>query len=155
MSQPTTSTELEKFGKQLLGRRFHGVFPLNITPTYSSSNFAFTMNTDTSNLPGTHWIAVLVRDNVGYVFNTFGLPPPLKLKNWLNQHCHKWSCNTRIIQSYTSNLCGYFCLHFMYFAFMPYLQNVLFSDIVNLLYPVKFSLRIYEITILEFSKRIE
>lgn len=150
MSQTTTTIDLENFGNTLLTKQFYGVVPLDELPKYSSQDFTFIVNTDTSNLPGTHWIAVIIRDNRGFVFNTFGIYPPPKLKYWLDIHCHKWSCNKRQIQSYSSNLCGYFCIHFLYFATMTYLNNVSFYEIINILYPEKMSLSTYEQTIIDF-----
>jgi len=85
----TTSDELQKLANKILDETFQGVFPLDLLPRKKSTNTMFIINTDTSNLPGSHWIAVVVRNNEAYCFDPLGFPPPLKLAYWMNQHATK------------------------------------------------------------------
>lgn len=112
-------------------------------------NAMFILNTDTSNLPGQHWIAVIVRDNVAYCFDPLGSPPPTFLAFWLNnQRFTHWSSNTRQIQPSYSNMCGQFCVHFLYFASASYMEDTSLDDIVNVLYPVNDSHSDYEYSVM-------
>lgn len=143
---------LLQMGKQILPSSFKGVFPKDALPKAKRRQQMFILNTDTANLQGTHWVAVIVRNGEGYYFDSFGNIPPLKVSNWLTQNSNKWSSNTRQVQSYLSQQCGYFCVHFLYFATLHYLHSTRFDDIIDLLYPKQLPITTYEKTIIEFTK---
>lgn len=66
----TTDSQLEKIGKKLIGNGFGGVFPRD-KMTFKYGPFII-VNTDTSDLPGEHWVA-LVKDNGKiYGYDSFG-----------------------------------------------------------------------------------
>jgi hypothetical protein len=46
---------------------------------------------------------------------SYGLEPPKEIKNLLKSNQYKIGNTTKNIQSLMSNLCGYFCLGFIYF----------------------------------------
>lgn len=149
MTQLTT-TDVELFGKKLIDN-FNGVYSVDTLPKSSKKNLIFIANIDSSNLPGSHWIGVIIRQGIGYVFDPFGHAPPLKLTNWMSKHCTKWNINTRQIQPIFSQLCGYFCLHFLYFASLPILKDASYNDIIKLMYPTKYSPFTFEQTIIDFK----
>jgi hypothetical protein len=75
---------------------------------------ALVVNTDTSNLPGQHWIAIYVTaDRRGEVMDTYGLLPPTTVQRWLNRNTRHWTANTRLLQPPNSDSCGQFCIDFL------------------------------------------
>lgn len=131
----TSTDELLNYGNKLIDN-FKGVYALdqlvNVRPTGP-----IIVNTDTSNLPGTHWIAVAFRNDTAYCFDPLGYPPPLKVITWLNTNFNRWKCNLRQIQSNLSTQCGYYCLHFLY-SVNEY-NYIHLYNIINVIYPNKFS----------------
>lgn len=133
---------------------FLGVFALNQLPVCADNQDAlFIINTDTSNLPGTHWIAVMGRRDEGYCFDPLGYQPPVYVLNWMNSHYNHWTSNTRTIQQTFSLDCGPFCLHYLFFGY--YLYNYLpLSEIVNYLYPISHTMQDYQFTVNNFISMI-
>lgn len=148
----TTTHDLIKLADNLNIDFFQGVFPIDLLPTTSQSNTCFIINTDRSNLPGKHWIAVIKRNGKGFCFDPLGFYTPTKLMYWMNQHCTKWSSNLRQIQPWSSVLCGLYCLHFLFFASSPMMKETNFKNIVNLMYPPKLFNHNYDMTVLDFAK---
>jgi hypothetical protein len=65
---------------------------------------------------GSHWVALVIDDNKqGIYFDSYGLEPPKEIKNLLKTNQYKFGNTTKNIQSLMSNLCGFFCLGFIYF----------------------------------------
>lgn len=102
------------------GAHFLGVFPLNRLPKLTERNkfCCLIVNTDTSNLPGKHWLAVFLTFNRyrrrGEVFDSYGRPPPFLLQKWLNKTVRiPWTFNKRLVQGPLTTLCGAFCVYFL------------------------------------------
>lgn len=63
-------------------------------------------------LPGTHWTAAWVDPTGKAVYcDSFGFLPPEQVENFLGRPL-AWS--NMQIQSLTSEVCGYYCLYFLY-----------------------------------------
>lgn len=118
---------------------FVGVFPLNHLPVLHPSHplpLGFIVNTDTANLPGTHWLAVIVLPNQrGEFFDSFGQPPPPLIQLWLNKHCLRgWIASKEFIQGPLSTLCGAYCILYLHlrlvhgFSMHNIIHNVLLSS---------------------------
>ena len=148
----TTTEQLHVLGKKVLPQKsFLGVFARDQLPPYlPMKNAAFIVNTDTSNLPGQHWLACIVRNGEGFVFDPLGYSVPLMLVEWMTDNTRQWSSNLREIQPYLSNMCGYFCLHFLYHATAHFLKDEHFVNIINLIYPKSFSPTHYENSVMDF-----
>ena len=65
------------------------------------------MNLDDTSGNGTHWVAWFKRGNDNFYFDSFGLPPPTELKNYLNRGVFY---PTEQIQLRQAVICGYLCL---------------------------------------------
>lgn len=143
--------ELIKNGEKILDENFLGVFPKNKLPNLKSKRkFSLIMNLDSSNLPGTHWIAVVGRSNEAYIFDPLALlPQPLLLVNWLSRYYNNWTFNLRQIQTMYSNECGSFYLHYIFNAIN--LENILLRNIIDLIYPVTKNFNDYNYTIKKFK----
>ena len=65
---------------------------------------------------GSHWTALYIDDNKQSIyFDSYGLGPPKEIKNLLKSNQYKIGNTKKNIQSLMSNLCGVFCLAFIYF----------------------------------------
>lgn len=94
---------------------FLGVFSSNQIPFVDKKPSAFVINTDPSDKPGKHWVAVYHKSNgEAEYFDSFGLPPltPDILKH-LEDNAFHWHYNPTILQHYSSNTCGKYCILFL------------------------------------------
>ena len=65
---------------------------------------------------GSHWVALMTDDlQKAIYFDSYGEKEPNEIKNLLKSNQYKIAHTTKNIQSLMSNLCGYFCLGFIYF----------------------------------------
>lgn len=132
-----STSQLNEKARKLKIPNFHGVFAWNELPTsIKKKHYSFIINTDASNLQGQHWVAVLVRTNrQAFVFDSYGVPPPLRLQHWLNIRGIKWTANPRQLQPPKSTMCGYYCLYFLWFANLDFLKTSHFNEVVDILFP--------------------
>lgn len=143
--QITTALEKKPF--------FLGVFPRDELPNVGGGGTcAFVINTDSSNLPGQHWIAVYLRKGRAFVFDSFGESPPLKLQNWLNNRGLEWTCNLRRVQSPESTLCGAYCIYFLCFITSYQLRDEHFDNVMRILFPPQHTFTNYASIVQNFIK---
>ena len=65
---------------------------------------------------GSHWVALITDDmKRGIYFDSYGEREPTQIKNLLKCNQYKLGHASKNIQSLMSNLCGFFCLAFIYF----------------------------------------
>jgi hypothetical protein len=99
------TTQIERLLKHQLD--FQGVFSSDTLPTTPR---LLVCNTDPSQRPGEHWIAISVDKNGrGEYFDSFGRPPDKHFEHYMNSNCKRWSFNKRQLQSRISAFCGYYC----------------------------------------------
>jgi hypothetical protein len=65
------------------------------------------------NLPGTHWVALFIRNNIAIYFDSYGLAPPNDIKEFTKKN--KLIYSSDMIQSMTSTACGFYCIYFLFF----------------------------------------
>jgi hypothetical protein len=95
---------------------FLGVFALDQVPPIikKSANVKLIINLDPARKPGSHWVAIWRKDNIGYYFDSFGRRPPPQLVRWLVQNSDSWIFNSIVMQSPNDKTaCGYLCLSFL------------------------------------------
>ena len=92
-------------------KRFDGVFASDRLPTKPR---LLVCNTDPSDMPGEHWIAIYVDDDghYGEYFDSLGRAPNRLFKHYMNEHCREWIYNCKQLQSIISRFCGYYCVCF-------------------------------------------
>ena len=107
------SRQVNRIGKRLLGRSYLGTFALDKVPLarLGGRNHKrlqhFIINTQTSNLPGKHWVAVSTHQRKAYYFDSFGLPPPsLLVRQLRNGGIKEITYNTRQVQAFNTQVCG-------------------------------------------------
>ena len=69
-------------------------------------------NTDPSDKPGRHWIAIYIEDGRGDFFDSFGRRPNVDFERYMNCHCVSWNFNDKQLQSVVSKFCGHYCIYF-------------------------------------------
>ena len=99
---------------------FQGVYPSDKLPTSVSSLPAlFIANVDTSDKPGSHWVAFyFTKDREGEFFDSYGLPPSNysgTFSLFLNNNSNDWTFNSVTLQSINSKVCGHYCLYYALF----------------------------------------
>lgn len=120
-----TTSELTQKGKHLLGPRLYlGTFAIDRVPQVichrgQPQQVHFIINTQTSNLPGQHWVAVSIDclHHTAYIFDSFGQPPPTLLVKQLRSHVKRIYYNTRQVQAPNTQNCGQLALqHLLHIA---------------------------------------
>jgi hypothetical protein len=82
----TYGSDLDKLGKEILGRQFTGVFPSDRCPAMGTRNKYAIINLDDSSGGGTHWVACAFSNGKVMLYDSFGraatdILPSLSLKN--------------------------------------------------------------------------
>lgn len=98
---------------QYTNKYFKGVFPIDRIPKFIRSRPALlVVNTDKSNQPGTHWIALYLnsKGSVEY-FDSYGREPKHKefIKFFKRNKLHTIFYNKTQLQSFLSDVCGQYC----------------------------------------------
>ena len=70
-NKTTYQRDLLKFGKRVFGDKFVGVFASDRIPKLKEGQYAI-LNLDKSDEPGSHWIAVAMKNNKTHVYDSFG-----------------------------------------------------------------------------------
>jgi hypothetical protein len=105
---------------------FLGVYALDKLPHRVPPHRPIIMvaNTDPSNRPGTHWIAIYMGETCEF-FDSFGRPPPAVFLRYIKKHCiKKWTYNSRRLQSIYSRYCGHYCV---LYCMLKYKGHCMFS----------------------------
>ena len=97
---------------QRKNKRFRGVYSLNNIPLISNGDLV--INLDTYNLPGKHWVSMIIMDNVIFYFDSLKLPMKQLLINYIVKlnKTHLY-INSEELQKPTETNCGYFVLSFL------------------------------------------
>lgn len=65
---------------------------------------------------GSHWVSLITDDlKQSIYFDPYGEAEPREIRNLLKSNQYKTAHTSKNIQSLMSNLCGFFCLAFIYF----------------------------------------
>lgn len=90
---------------------FIGVFAADRLPSIKERPAYFVFNTDTSDKPGQHWIAVIVHEDKVEYFDATGRQPVIR--EYLRKLGRPVLYNNQRIQSPLSIACGAFCVQFI------------------------------------------
>lgn len=100
----------------IFDKNFGGVYALNTLPSHPSPGYAYIINTDPINRPGTHWVAIYLHHNPNMVpefFDSLGKKPKSKhFFEFLSAYPY-FIYNNVQLQSPLSTLCGAYCLYFI------------------------------------------
>lgn len=110
---------------------FLGVFTRDKLPTKKLSKPAgVVINTDTTDGPGEHWISCFFpKDSDAEYFDSYGLPPlHEEVVDFLHLNSPRgFSYNSSTLQAANSNVCGNYCILFLYARCHGYK----FSDVIS------------------------
>jgi hypothetical protein len=121
------SEEIERILRRVCGETFIGVYAKDQLPTLRGTRpVLMVVNTDNSNKPGTHWIAMFINtDGSGEYFDSFG-----ELNNinqtftaYMNKYCAQWVYNDTQLQSVVSKFCGHYCIFYCLYRSIGYNIN--------------------------------
>ena len=95
---------------------FTDVLPSDRLPAKLRKPKGFIVNTDPSNKPGTHWVAVYVgTDGKREFWDSYGKEPAFysqQFTRFLEKHCKTFTWNKKVLQAPTSDVCGQYTLFF-------------------------------------------
>ena len=105
---PLSNVDIKNYVKILNVRNFRGCFMRdelkNLKPCKTECGV---LNLNLSNEPGSHWVCWFKRNNKKYYFNSFGLPPPKELIDYLGSPILH---STFQLQGLKDQNCGKWCL---------------------------------------------
>ena len=62
---------------------------------------------------GSHWVSAIIEGKQACYFDSFGFPPATQIQHFLKPYKpYPYSC--KMIQNPTSEICGYYCLYFLW-----------------------------------------
>lgn len=96
---------------------FTRVYAANRLPNSISIPCGIVVNTDPDFKPGSHWVAIYIdKFRNGEYFDSYGLPPFVSHhQQFLRSNCKRLVYNTVEMQSLNSDVCGQYCLLYLYF----------------------------------------
>src|SRR5688572_30156019 len=127
-NKPLTNFELIEAAKKLNIPNFRGLFMRDALPKKPRAKECGILNLDDSNGPGTHYCCFLKRAKDKIYFDSYGLPPPTELINYLQSPV---LYNSERIQPDNEVFCGHLCLYVLKVVLNDGLK---FQEVVNDLY---------------------
>lgn len=107
-NKPLSNVDLVKATKDLGIPCFRGVFMRDTLPPSPRRIECGILNHDSWEGPGTHWTCWYKRGPVKYYFDSYGLPPPDEMVDYLQPEIRY---NTDELQKRGDVVCGHFCLY--------------------------------------------
>lgn len=109
--------QIEKILKtnMLTRKYFLGVFSRDELPFIYKYPCCFILNTDPSNKPGEHWLAIYYDENQNAeFFDPAGYDPSrYRLLTYLDKTSKSWKFNNQRLQGFFSELCGQYCILYL------------------------------------------
>lgn len=102
---------------EILPAKNIGVYASDCLPRKIAPSTALIVNTDPHTKRGTHWVALYLDGN-GYLeyFDSFGQPPfVLDHIRFIRRNSFLYRFNSKVLQNYDSDLCGHYCLGYLFF----------------------------------------
>ena len=107
-----SNIDLALYAKRLKIPNFRGVYMIDSLPSKPLFRERIIINLDSSENEGTHWVAVKKDGDIAFYFDSFGnLKPPKEIEHYLAGVQIMY--NTRRFQSFSSVICGHWCLQFL------------------------------------------
>ena len=95
---------------------------------------AYVINSDPSNEPGKHWIAVYFdKRGLGEYFDSYGLAPAfVGLESYMDTYfLADWIYNRKTLQALFSNVCGHYCVYYILFRCRRVPLHAIVSDFTS------------------------
>ena len=99
-------------------KEFLGCFPSDKLPEFPTEfPKSMIINTDKTNQPGDHWVALVLTKDKCYYFDSMGMPIlEENIMNYIEPHYNDIKYSNSRIQDLKSNKCGAFCVCFVLFV---------------------------------------
>ena len=99
-------------------KEFLGCFPSDKLPEFPTEfPKSMIINTDETNQPGDHWVALVLTKDKCYYFDSMGMPIlEENIMNYIEPHYNDIKYSNSRIQDLKSNKCGAFCVCFVLFV---------------------------------------
>lgn len=105
---------------------FLGVFPSDKLPK-AKTPFTLVANTDPSDRPGTHWVAIHVANGKAEYFDSYGMGPSIPtIRRFLKQF-KKCQYSKKQIQGFLSSVCGHYSVYYLWYRS----QEISMKDILG------------------------
>jgi len=97
----------------------------------------YIINLDSSVNNGSHWVALVIKGNDNFYFDSFGCVPPTEVEQFINAHGSKvkYGFNNWICQDLKSSNCGFYCVG-LFIYLKQHKKNIFKSanDFINIFY---------------------
>jgi hypothetical protein len=124
---PLSNFQIMDAAKQMKIKKFRGVFVRDQLPEKPRSNECGVLNLDDSDGRGTHWVSWYKKGNLKIHFDSYGLPPPVELINYLKSPVYY---NSERVQPDGMVICGHLCLYIL----KKLSDGYNFQEVINTLY---------------------
>ena len=112
--EPLSNFQIVAECKKLNIGHFKGVFMRDeLNKNREPKNECLILNIDHSANSGTHWTSLFIKNEVCYYFDSFGLPPPVEVENYL-KNFEKREYNSFEIQKANQVICGHFSIYMLF-----------------------------------------
>ena len=125
--KPLTNFDLIDAARDLKIKCFRGVYLMDTLPSKPNKKECGILNLDSSDGPGTHWVAWYKNGNNKIYFDSYGIQPPKEIIKYLGRGINY---NTDQIQPRGAVFCGHLCL----FVLKDLYDGVDFQTIINKFY---------------------
>ena len=118
----TTTTQLNRVGKQLFRDAWAGAHAVDVKPKLPSTATKYMiLNLDRTGKPGSHWVAVIIKGATAYIFDSFARSSNKLIPTWLRNTRHRYKHidaqhDKRTNQAKQSDICGQLSLAWMLYA---------------------------------------
>ena len=109
MNYPLSNTDLYQLITALDIKNFRGVFSRDALPNRKHKNECGIVNLDDIKGPGTHWTAYCITKKENEYFDSFGLPMPEEVADYLGKNT---IYSPDELQDRDSIFCGLWCISF-------------------------------------------
>jgi hypothetical protein len=112
----TFQIEAILYGDPVTKNYFKGCYARDELPIVHQYPFCFILNTDPSDKPGEHWLAIYYNEQKqAEFFDPAGFHPvAYRLNRYLDTTSTSWKYNKKRIQGLFSHFCGHYCLLYLY-----------------------------------------
>ena len=111
MNYPLSNTDLHQLVTALGIKNFIGVFSCDALPNCKHKNECGIVSVDDIQGPGTHWTAYCITKKENEYFDSFGLPIPEDVADYLGKNT---IYSPDELQDRNSIFCGLWCIYFLF-----------------------------------------
>lgn len=98
-----------------------GVFASDTLPHCVNLPSYIVVNTDPHTEEGSHWYGIYIDVNKNAIFfDSYGRRAPNEVLIFLRRCANRWHQNDLLMQNFSSNVCGQYCLLFLLFMYNNY-----------------------------------